>query len=116
MDGGWYDLCGWWSCQQEKLLWSACWSWWQPDKAALEPLPSVLLLTSPPVPVAAVHAVPAAACGPALAGRAVYAVHAEPAASEPPAAVPAAGELPQAAAWQVQRHRGFHCLAHHFGQ
>jgi len=28
VDGGWYDLYGWWSCQQEKLLWSACWIWW----------------------------------------------------------------------------------------
>ncbi len=97
---GWYDLCGWWSCQQEKLVLSACWSWWQPDTAALEPLPSVLLLTSPPASVAAVHAVPAAACGPLLAGL----------------AVPAAGELPQAAAWELQCHGGFHCLGHHCGQ
>ena len=123
MDGGWYDLYGWWSCQQEKLLWSACWIWWQPDTAAPEPLPSILLLTSPSVSVAAVHAVPvavhavsAAATGPPLAGLAVHAVHAEPAASGLSAAVPAAGEAPQAAEWEVQGHGGFHCLAHHCGQ
>lgn len=108
VEGDWYDLCGWWSCQQEKLLWSACWTGWQPDIAALEPLPSALLRTSPPVSVAAVHGVPAAA------------VHAVPAASGPPLAglsehaELAASGLP--AAGEVQDHGGFHYLAHLYGQ